>query len=299
MIKDLTVVLGGSGDIGSVLVARLETSGCRYLAPSSKQVDLTDVSSTQTFFSSISEPFVLVFAAFLDRRQGDTEQTLKLNLQMIENVVNFAKPSAVIFLSSMEVYGKNPKLPITESNTTNETSFYSKAKLLAESKLAESFGGKVKLMVLRLPGVYGGRGPRNAALDRIITNGLNEGQIEIGDGGSLLRDWIYAEELARFLIDSLVEPVNGLFNFATGESWTIDRYVSECLIGAKEIQHHIKSVDRATKSRTGVDHVFNNKLLGTAFPAWQFEIRSLSLKRFAESTKTHLNKARMTKQNDG
>lgn len=50
MIKDLTVVLGGSGDIGSVLVARLETSGSRYLAPSSKQVDLTDVSSTQTFF---------------------------------------------------------------------------------------------------------------------------------------------------------------------------------------------------------------------------------------------------------
>lgn len=292
MIKDLTVVLGGSGDIGSVLVARLETSGCRYLAPSSKQVDLTDASSTQTFFSSISEPFVLVFAAFLDRRQGDTEQVLKLNVQMIENVVNFAKPSAVIFLSSMDVYGKNPKLPITESNTTDETSFYSKAKLLAESKLAKGFGGKVKLMVLRLPGVYGGRGPRNAALDRIITNGLNEGQIEIGDGGSLLRDWIYAEELARFLIDSLVEPVNGLFNFATGESWTIDHYVSECLVEIPEVKHHINPIDCATKFQTAADHVFDNKILSMAFPAWQFEIRSLSLKRFAESTKTHLNKAK-------
>ena len=291
MIEDLTVVLGGSGDIGSVLVTRLKTSGCRYLAPSSTQVNLTDASSTQTFFSAISEPYVLVFAAFLDRRQGDTEQTLKLNLQMIENVVNFAKPSAVIFLSSMDVYGKNPKLPITESNTTDETSFYSQAKLFAESKLAESFGGKVKLMVLRLPGVYGGHGPRNAALDRIITKGINEGQIDIGDGGSLLRDWIYAEDLARFLIESIVKPIEGLFNFATGESWTINHYVSECLVETQEVRHQIKSIDRATKSQTAADHVFDNKMLRITFPAWQFDDRSLSLKKFTEVTKNHLNKS--------
>jgi len=293
MTRDMTVVLGGSGDIGSVLVARLKENQDSFLAPTSKQVDLTNPGSTENFFSSISEPYSLVFAAFLGGQQGENEQTLELNLLMIENVINFANPSSLVFLSSMDVYGKNPKLPITENTSTDDSSFYSRAKLLAESKLSQTFAEKIALLVLRLPGVYGGQGPRNAALDRILAKGIKEGLIDVGVGGSLLRDWIYSSELARFLIEWLSKPTSGTFNFATGESWTINRYISECLLGLGDIRHEIIEIDEVKKSNFGADYVFDSKNFNVAFNGWKFETRSASLKKFTNLTQDHLNKVKI------
>lgn len=293
MARDLTVVLGGSGDIGSVLVAQLKENHDSFLAPTSKQADLTDAESTQNFFTSINESYSVVFAAFLDRRQGDNEQTLKLNLLMVENVINFAKPSSLVFLSSMDVYGKTPKLPITENTLTDDAFFYSRAKLLAESKLFQTFAEKIDLLVLRLPGVYGGQGPRNAALDRILEKGIKERLINVGGGGLLLRDWIYAGEVARFLIEWLNQPNSGTYNFATGESWTINHYISECISGLGNIRHEIVAVDEAKKSNFGADHVFDNEKFNAAFAGWKFENRLSSLKTFSTLVQDHLNKAKL------
>ena len=289
----MTVVLGGSGDIGSVLVARLQENRARFLAPTSKQVDLTDTSSTKHFFSSLSEPYSLVFAAFLDRRQGDNERTFKLNSLMFENVINFAKPSSLAFLSSMDVYGKTPVLPITENSLTDGSSFYSQAKLLAESKLSQTFAGKTNFLILRLPGVYGGNGPRNAALDRILEKGLRERMINVGAGGSLLRDWIHADEVARFLISWLIQPNSGTYNFATGESWTINRYISECVSEIGDIRHEIDAVDEIEKSNFGADHVFDCRNLYAAFNGWKFETRVVSLRKYTNLYHARISELRI------
>jgi nucleoside-diphosphate-sugar epimerase len=293
MAQVLTVVLGGSGDIGSVLVEDLKENQVHYLAPTSQQVDLTDAESTEKFFSSLSEPYSVVFAAFLDRRQGDNEQTFESNIMMIENVISFATPTSLVFLSSMDVYGKNPELPITEKTLTDSTSFYSRAKLFAEARLTQTFAEKISLLVLRLPGVYGGHGPRNSALDRILAKGMKERMIDIGDGGSLLRDWIYAGEVSRFLIEWLSKPIAGTFNFATGESWTINRFVSECLSDLSEIKHVVKVVDEIKKTQSGADHIFDNQNFSAAFPCWEFESRFSSLNNFSKSALDHLNKVKI------
>ena len=293
MSRDLTVVLGGSGDIGSVIVSQLREDKNHFLAPTSNQVDLTDTESTQNFFASITEPYSLVFAAFLDRRQGDNEQTFKLNLLMVDHVVKFANPSSLVFLSSMDVYGKNPTLPITEHTSTDDSSFYSRAKLVAEAELTQTFAKKISLLILRLPGVYGGHGPRNAALDRILAKGIKESLIDIGGGGSLLRDWIYAGEVARFLITWLVQPISGTFNFATGESWTIDRYISECLSELGEIRHVINLIDETEKYKHGTDHIFDNKNFSAVFTGWKFENRLSSLKTFSKLVQDHLKNVKI------
>ena len=289
----MTVVLGGSGDIGSVLVARLQENRARFLAPTSKQVDLTDTSSTKHFFSSLSEPYSLVFAAFLDRRQGDNERTFKLNSLMFENVINFAKPSSLAFLSSMDVYGKTPVLPITENSLTDGSSFYSQAKLLAESKLSQTFAGKTNFLILRLPGVYGGNGPRNAALDRILEKGIRERMINVGAGGSLLRDWIYDDEVARFLFSWLIQPNSGTYNFATGESWTINRYISECVTEIGDIRLEIDAVDEIEKNNFGADHVFDCRNLYAAFNGWKFETRVVSLRKYTNLYHARISELRI------
>ena len=289
MARDLTIVFGGSGDIGSVIVEHLKENKRHFLAPTSKQVDLTDADNTQNFFSSISESYSVVFAAFLDRRQGDNEQTMNLNLLMVDHIIKFAKPSSLVFLSSMDVYGKSPKLPITENTSTDDSSFYSRAKLFAEERLTQTFAENISLIVLRLPGVYGGHGPRNAALDRILANGFKERLVDIGGAGSLLRDWIYAGELARFLMEWLQNPSSGTFNFVTGESWTIDRYVSECLSELGEIKHLVTVIEETKRHQYGADHIFDNQSFSAAFNSWKFENRLSSLKTFSKLVQDHIN----------
>ncbi len=288
MSQKLVVVLGGTGDIGSALVRELKNSGYRYLAPSSVQVDLTNAFSTEAFFSTVSEPYLLVFAAFLDRRRGDNEETFELNSQMINNVVLFGRPSSVVFLSSMDIYGKCPKLPIAELNELDRVSFYSRAKLFAESQLAERFGGKMPLLVLRLPGVYGGYGPRNSALDRIIAQGVRTGVIDIGKGGHLLRDWVFADDVARFVVGFDTISTSGTFNFATGQSISIDQYVSECLLEIKGVQHYVCSIDGSQNSDAGFDHIFNVEQLNLSFPDWKFQCRTASLLTFSRRMLKHL-----------
>lgn len=289
----MTVVLGGSGDIGSVLVARLQENRARFLAPTSQQVDLTDTDSTKHFFSSLSEPYSLVFSAFRDRRQGDNERTFKLNSLMFENVINFAKPRSLAFLSSVDVYGKIPVLPITENSLTDCSTFYCQAKLLAESKLSQTFAETTNFLILRLPGVYGGNGPRNAALDRILEKGIRERMINVGAGGSLLRDWIYADEVARFLILWLIQPNSGTYNFATGESWTINRYISECVSEFGDIRHEIDAVDEIEKRNFGADHVFDCRNLYSAFNGWKFETRAKSLRKYTNLYHARISEAKI------
>ena len=64
MTPNQVVVLGGTGDIGSVIVRHLKNFGVRIVAPSSKQVNLKNFSESKLFFSSIKEPFELIYAAF-------------------------------------------------------------------------------------------------------------------------------------------------------------------------------------------------------------------------------------------
>ena len=284
--KNQVVVLGGSGDVGSVLVSKLVDQRIKFTSPTSKQVDLRNALQTRNFFSTISGAYSLVFGAFLDRRQGDSEETLRANLMMVDNVVGSAKPNSMIFLSSMDVYGQRPDLPITENTMTSKASFYSQAKLSAESKLSETFGNQIPLTVLRLPGVYGGQGSRNSTLDRILASGMEKGIIDLGPGGTLQRDWISADEVARFLVHLLETPVVGIYNFATGDSWMINRYVSECLSELEGVRHQIAVVDDESVL-PGVHHHFDVRHFTKTFPDWRFESRLQRLRIFAKGTYKH------------
>ena len=212
---------------------------------------------------------------------------------MFKSVINFANPSSLAFLGSTDVYGKTPVLPITEYSSTEVSSFYSQAKLLAESKLSQTFAEKIDFLVLRLPGVYGGHGPRYAALDRILEKSKRERQINVSAGGSLLRGWIYAGEVARFSIGWLKQPNSGTYNFATGESWTINRDISKCVSEIGDIRHEIDKVEGLVKCNFGADHVFDCRDLHAAINGWKFETCALSLRKYTNWYHARISESRI------
>lgn len=289
MTPNQVVVLGGAGDIGSVIVRHLKNSGVRVIAPSSKQVDLKNLSESKSFFSSIKEPFELIFAA-LDRSTSNDDSARSTNLRMVENAVSFNTPNSLIFLSSIDVYGKSPKTPISERSNLSQELLYGTQKIVAERLLFDQLHSKIPLLILRLPGVYGGNSSRNSALEKILRNGFRTEIIELGQSGEILRDWIYAEELGRFITQICGGQYSGTFNFVTGESISINSYVSECLNVFNAIKHKAPKKGGSTLAN-GSDFVFDNRLFCESFPHWKFSDRNRSLISFSKEFLVHLRES--------
>lgn len=289
MTPNQVVVLGGAGDIGSVIVRHLKNSGVRVIAPSSKQVDLKNLSESKSFFSSFKEPFELIFAA-LDRSTSNDDSARSTNLRMVENAVSFNTPNSLIFLSSIDVYGKSPKTPISERSNLSQELLYGTQKIVAERLLFDQLHSKIPLLILRLPGVYGGNSSRNSALEKILRNGFRTGIIELGQSGEILRDWIYAEDLGRFVTQFCGGQYSGTFNFVKAASISINSYVSVCLSVFSTIKHNVLSSSGDTPEN-GSDFVFDNKLLRESFPNWKFSDRTRSLISFSQDFLVHLRES--------
>jgi nucleoside-diphosphate-sugar epimerase len=293
MTPNQVVVLGGSGDIGSVIVRHLKNSGIHCIAPSSKQVDLKNSIESKSFFSTINGPFELVFAA-LDRSILNGESVSSTNLRMVENAISFGTPNSLIFLSSIDVYGKSPKIPITEKSILSGDLPYGSQKIIAERVLSDRFGSKIPLLILRLPGVYGGGSLRNSALEKILRKGFISGVVELGQSGRTLRDWIYAEELGRFVTHFCGSQYSGTFNFVTGKSISIDSYVSKCLGVFSTIKHKVLN-SRGDTLENSSDFVFDDALLRENFPNWKFSDRDSSLISFSKEYLGSLRKSNKIK----
>lgn len=280
MNDGVVVLLGGSGDIGSVIVNKLAQQQVRFVSPTSRQLDLTQINSTREFFSSISGQYSIVFSV-IDRRFGDSEATFSSNIKIIQNLLDVCSPTAFLFMSSIDVYGKCPKNPITESTEVDEGSVFSRVKLSIESKLEEALFDLCPLLTLRLPGVYAGGARRNSALENILRRGFKDGVINLGQNGLQLRDWIHADDVARFAMEFLKTPTVGKFNFVTGQSISIDEYVVICLNSLNGIRH-IRQTEEVELSSSNKGYFFDPKQFRKSFPNWKFHDRRESLYSFSK-----------------
>jgi len=279
----MIVFLGGTGDIGSSVVPRLRLAGHQVIAPTSLELDLTNGDAVASFFGSLGQNYGLIFAAFIDRRRGETRVEFELNQLMVSNVMNHSNPSWCVFFSSIVVYGESPQLPINEDSMLAGEGLYSKAKQVAEHKIADAAEGRLPCLTVRFPGVFGGRARRQQSLDRILSTGLKIGEIALGGNGNVLRDWVSAAEVSEFLILNAANPRNAVVNFIRGESVAIDEYVAIALEVIPNISH--RRANSGEESKTN-DFVFDASRLQTLFPEWRFPPRERDIQELARELKS-------------
>ena len=274
--------LGATGDVGSVVVPRLQAAGHLVVAPPSTELDLTNPESVAGFFRSLDHEYALMFAAFIDRRRAETVTEFEMNQQMVINVTKYSRPSWCVFFSSIAVYGESPQLPIDENSILAGEGLYAKAKQVAERQMAEVSDGEFPCLTVRFPGVFGGRAHRNQSLDRILKNGIESGEISLGGNGNVLRDWVSATEVTDFLLLNARNPRSGVVNFVRGESIAIDEYVAIALEELPKIQHYRASADEIS---TTSDFVFDGSRLQVEFPDWSFPPRERHIHKLARELK--------------
>ena len=164
-----------------------------------------------------------------------------------------------------------PSIPITEKSPVVSAGNYALAKAGAEISLSTSLADQTPVLYVRLPGVFGGRGPRNQSLDRILAGGIRDGVIDLGANGRVLRDWVSATEVAEFALTAAETRPSGLINLARGESSPIDDYVALAMPALPGVTH--LPADRSLQA-AHPPFVFNDRHLSEVVPSWTFPPRA-------------------------
>lgn len=246
------LVTGVAGFLGSHLLDKLIASGhevvgidnlcmgkldniSEHLTNKAFQFLQKDVTDIATFDNLDNIDCIVHLAAFKIPRYGKAIDTLKINYQGTENVLELARKlnCKCVLASTSDVYGRNPKLPFNEDDNSVIGSSkvarwsYAVSKLFDEHlafAYQDSYG--IPVVILRFFGSYGPRhhlswwgGPQSVFIDQV----LNDGEITIHGDGLQTRSFTFVSDTVAGIYAATVKPeANGeIFNIGSNHEITI------------------------------------------------------------------------------
>ncbi len=246
------LVTGVAGFIGSHLLDKLIAAGhqvvgidnlcmgkleniARHLDNPAFQFLQRDITEASTFADLEDFDCLVHLAAFKIPRYGKAIDTLKINYQGTENVLEFARSRncKCVLASTSDVYGRNPKLPFNEDDDSVLGSSkvarwsYAVSKLFDEHlafAYQESYGFPV--VILRFFGSYGPRhhlswwgGPQSVFIEQI----LSDREIQIHGDGLQTRSFTYISDTVAGIYAAIIKSeANGeIFNIGSDREISI------------------------------------------------------------------------------
>lgn len=259
MPRNMTLVTGAGGFIGSALVSALLSRACGVVAvdqDSGKldqfsrqhpdtdrlkilQADITDQTAIMDVVMGTKPTAIVHLAALhlIPVCEAMPQRTVEVNIDGLLNVLKAAEHSQtefVLFASSAEVYGSSGE-PLAETDPVRPSSVYGASKLLGERMVAEwaaRLPGR-RATSLRIFNVYG-PGDSNPHVIPDILDGLrNGGEIRVGNVESS-RDFIHVDDLVYVLcrvLECAVPPT--LVNVGSGLATSVAELLSiiQTLVG--------------------------------------------------------------------
>jgi len=250
------VVLGGGGFIGMNLCRRLAASGHRVRAFGRRclfpddlqgvewyQGDFTDAGSVAAAIRSFDIVFHLIHAtmpqpANLDMA-GDLQNNVVPSIALLDLCRKFAVKRVVFVSSGGTVYGCPQQIPTPETAPTTPICAYGISKLAIEKYLAlfEYLHG-LDYRVLRITNPFG---PFQTGLKdqgviaALISRGLSGRAMEIWGDGSVVRDFVFVEDVVDALQKAAVGDHGGerIFNIGSGQGRSLREVIAaiENLLG--------------------------------------------------------------------
>jgi len=245
------VIIGGGGFLGSHLAETLIANGqdvrifarpgARYLEYSSQRgADIVtgDFLDPVAMGNAILDCDVVYHLASATVPQTsnenprlDVEANLVGTLQLLEQMRS-ANVKKIVFASSGgTVYGIPQEIPIKESHPTDPISSYGITKLAIEKFLHLYWTQHgLDYCILRISNAYGARQPiteTQGVIAAFLSKAAGKEEIVIWGDGSVLRDYIYASDIANaFLQASLYQGERKLFNIGSGHGHSLKDLIS-------------------------------------------------------------------------
>lgn len=228
--RDNNIAVGvlGKGFIGSAITRALFEDNIEVHAVSSRECNLLESAQVEAFLRNLPQGSRIVFCAAISRIVEDSYDAFLRNIQMVQNFVSAAARGhlgGVVYLSSVDVYGRCPTLPITERTLPAPASYYGLSKLACEFLLRRPGALDCPLTILRLPGIYGPGDRGRSVVGRFLNQMEAKGHATIYGDGSVLRDFVEVGDVCQVIRCALAKPFDGVLNVATGTSLPIREVV--------------------------------------------------------------------------
>jgi len=269
----MILVIGQTGYLGSLL----HSSGFREKIVPGSSLKLSrilhSIPKNKLFELGIEQEQItdVIIVASKPKLEKWTLEDFDSNIEIVQGVVKHFEESRITFFSTADVYGNSPDLPLTESSDLAGNTLYAKSKILSETILKNSYPSE-KILIFRLPGVYGGSLKAHGLMDLFVRNIRCDRPIILDseDVLAVRRDWVYGPDIVR-MMDSIINGnqfVDGVFNLVSGNAPLISQW--------------IEYAERITNSKAKVairdpmvhheifDLVFNQRKLSSCFPEFAF-----------------------------
>jgi dTDP-4-dehydrorhamnose reductase len=228
------LVTGGSGFVGSNVVAVLEQAGDEVLAPSHAALDLTDAAATAAYVAEHA-PDAIIHAAIWNAFQGllsDRRRAWSSFVDATRNITDAANASgARIVLISTDWVFDGTQGPAAEDEPPNPTTPYGMLKVLSEVVVRER---AARGTIARIAGVQGAHRAQATTvreqdvgfgyLVASVVDALRGGRrftVWDGDGVNVRASPVAATACARLIRRAIERDVDGILHCCGGEH--IDR----------------------------------------------------------------------------
>ena len=209
------LVTGAHGQLGSDVVARLESSGIETVAAGKNDFDITDRDSVFSFFEKEKPSAVIHCAAYtaVDRAETEKELCRKVNVEGSANVAEASQSvgAKMIYVSTDYVFGSNGTKPLETDDEKNPLNVYGQSKLDGENAVLAACG---RVFVVRVSWVFG----RNGAnfVKSMIRLGEERSELKVvcDQTGSPT----FTEDLAVLFCDMIQTEKYGVYH-ATNEGY--------------------------------------------------------------------------------
>jgi nucleoside-diphosphate-sugar epimerase len=263
----------GGGFLSTILIDHAKKNNIDHILIDRISCDFSSPNCIKYLKSKVPAGSPLMLLASVTRLRGNSFDEFNENIKIVHNILDFNKFNRghLIYYSSIDVYGENPSLPISEKLDLIPRDYYSLSKIVSEFMIQDLIHRKqvFPFTILRLTGIYGEAMNDRSVIGQMVSTSILKGNIEIVGSGESLRDYVWAEDVAIITETSILNSIQGIFNVATGTSQSI---INIAKIISKRLNSNIKINDNQINLR-------NNSLV--------FQINKLKL-FYPEINLTHL-----------
>lgn len=280
--KDRLLIIGKNSLIGRRYCQHAIQVGFQVTAWGSSDCDFLKKKQVLKKINSLKQgSYTIIFLAVINKLVENNYESYLKNLEIVKNLIEAAKDKkiqSIIFFSSIDVFGINPQIPITEETKIAPDTYYGLAKATSEWILLESGEIHKPVTVLRIPGVFGGKNENQSVIGRLFEKVKRSQPITTTNAGMTRRDFLFLGDLNRILDRLIKRKYHGKLNLVTGQSLRMKDILTSI---EKTLNKNAKIRLKNQKNERDFDLIFDNRKLKKIIPNFSFtDLKEALLKKF-------------------